>query len=323
MVLYVFMAINLDCFTDSVLMNHTLILYYNFYKHLCKNYDYINNHIKSLFLSIYILSLKCIILTIEVQYYYQLNLMFAIINSSIIIFSKRKFTLIYPFPLLSYYIFVSLVFYRYTLKVNALNIMRLYTFIIKATRELKSFNHSFNVQSLFSYKSMVLLTSIIFTFTYIHNNFHDMCLPLSRKVHYLYYIVCICYVFFLKLLILVLIVCKLIYHSLDSSYNNYSSYINVSRSYAVCLCLAYLVSRFIVHLIYSIVKHRAIWITRSISVTMYTYNETLYAYRYRPKDNLNLIYYATQVFLPSGNIWFKYYVMGKMYVIYLYTLTMN
>ena len=141
-----------------IIMNHTLILYY---KHLCKNYDYINNHIKSLFLSIYVVSLKCNILTIEVQYYYQLNLMFAIINSSIIIFSKRKFTLIYPFPLLSNYIFVSLVSYRYTLKVNALNIMRLYTFIIKATRELKSFNHSFNVQSLFSYKSIVLLTSMV------------------------------------------------------------------------------------------------------------------------------------------------------------------
>ena len=42
-----------------IIMNHTLILYY---KHLCKNYDYINNHIKSVFLSIYVLSLKCIII---------------------------------------------------------------------------------------------------------------------------------------------------------------------------------------------------------------------------------------------------------------------
>ena len=81
---------------------------------------------------------------------------------------------------------------------------------------------------------------------YIHHNFHDICSPLSRKVYYLYYIVCICYVFFLKLLILVLIVCKLIYHSLHPSYINYSLYkiINVSRSHAVCLCLAYLVPRF-------------------------------------------------------------------------------
>ena len=97
-----------------IIMNHTLILYY---KHLCKNYDYINNHIKSIiFLSIYLLSLKFIILTLQVESYYQLNLMFAIINSSIIIFSERKFTLNYPFPSLSYYIFVSLVSYRYTLK---------------------------------------------------------------------------------------------------------------------------------------------------------------------------------------------------------------
>ena len=62
-----------------------------------------------------------------------------------------------------------------------------------------------------------------------------------------------------------------------------------------------LVSRFIVHLIYSTVTHRAIPITRSIS---FTYNVTLYTNGYRPKDNLNLIYYATQVFLPSGNICF-------------------
>ena len=41
--------------------NHSLILYY---KHICKNYDYINNHITSLFLSSYVLSLKFIILTI-------------------------------------------------------------------------------------------------------------------------------------------------------------------------------------------------------------------------------------------------------------------
>ena len=208
--------------------------------------------------------------------------MFAIITSPIIIFSKRKFTLIYPFPLLSYYIFLSLVSYRYALKVNALNIMRLYTFIIKATRVLQP---QFNGQSLFSYKNIVLLTSIIFTFTYIHHNFHDICLPLSRKVHYLYYIVCICYVCFLKLLILVLIVRKLIYHSLHPSYINYSVYLNVSRSYAVCLCLAYLVSRFIVRLIYSTVKHGVIRITRSIRVTIYTYNVTLYAYGYRPKYN--------------------------------------
>ena len=119
------------------------------------------------------------------------------------------------------------------------------------------------------------------------------------------FIICICYVFFLKLLILVLIVCKLIYHSLHPSYINYSLYINVSRSHTVCLCLAYLVSRFIVHLIYSTVKHRAIRITRSIRVTIYTYNVTLYVYGYRPKYNLNLIYYATQLFLNSGNIWFK------------------
>ena len=119
------------------------------------------------------------------------------------------------------------------------------------------------------------------------------------------------YFFLIKLLILVLIVCKLIYHSLYPSYINYSLYINVSCFHAVCLCLVYLVSRFIVHLIYSTVKHRAIRITRSISVTMYTYNVILYAYDYRPKDNLNLIYYATQLFLPSGNIWFKILCSGE------------
>ena len=119
------------------------------------------------------------------------------------------------------------------------------------------------------------------------------------------------YAFFLKLLILVLIVCKSIYHSLHPSYINYSLYIHVSRSHAVCLCLEYLVSRFIVHLIYSTVKHRAIRITMSISVTIYTYNVTLYAYGYRLKYNLNLIYYATQVCLPSGNIWFKILCNGE------------
>ena len=108
-----------------------------------------------------------------VQSYYQLNLMFAIINSPIIIFSKMKFTLIYPFPSLSYYIFVSLVSYRYTLNVNALNIinniMRLNTFIIKATKELKSFNHCFNGQCVLYYKSIVLLTNIIFTFAFAYH----------------------------------------------------------------------------------------------------------------------------------------------------------
>ena len=128
--------------------------------------------------------------------------MFAIINSPIFIFPKLKFTLVYSFPSLSYYIFVSLVSYRYTLKETVLNIMRLYTFIIKATRELKSFNHSFSGQSLFSYKSIVLQTRIIFTFTYYihhhyhhyhhHHHHHHICLPLSRKVHFLYYIACIC-----------------------------------------------------------------------------------------------------------------------------------
>ena len=270
----------------------------------------------------YVLSFKFIILTIQVQSYYHLNLMFSLINSPIItgIFSKRKFTLIYPFPSLSDYIFVSLVSYRYTLKVNALNIMGLYTFIIKAARELKFFNHRLNGQSLFYYNSIVLLTNIISTFTYIHRHFHDICLPLPRKVHYLYYIVCICYIFFLKLLIIVLFVCKLIYHSLHPSYINYGLYLHVSRSHAVCLCMAYSVSRFIVHLIYSTVTHRAIQINRSISITIYTYNVTLYAYGYRPKDNLNLIYYATQVFLPSGNICFIILCNGEnVYNLFVYT----
>ena len=54
--------------------------------------------------------------------------MFAIINSPIIILSKRKFILVYPFPLLHYCILVSLVSYRTILKVNALNIMRSYMY---------------------------------------------------------------------------------------------------------------------------------------------------------------------------------------------------
>ena len=133
--------------------------------------------------------------------------------------------------------------------------------------------------------------------------------------------------------------CKLIYHSLHPSYIIYSLYINVSRSHAVSICLVYLFSRFIIHLIYSAVKHRAIRITRSISVTIYTYNITLYAYGYEPKDNLQLIYYATQVYLPSRNICFiilcngenvcylflytNYELRGYVKIILLYYITQN
>ena len=53
-----------------------------------------------------------------------------------------------------------------------------------------------NGQSIFSYKSIVLLTRIIFTFTCINHHIHDICLSYPRKVNYLYDVVWICYVFF-------------------------------------------------------------------------------------------------------------------------------
>ena len=75
-----------------------------------------------------------------------------------------------------------------------------------------------------SYKSFNLQIINSFLFVCIHRYMYDMYLPYQTKIYFLYNIVCLCYIMFIKLLRILLNVCSPKYHSL---YMNYFLFYNI------------------------------------------------------------------------------------------------
>ena len=82
-----------------------------------------------------------------------------------------------------------------------------------------------------SFKLQIINSSL---FVCIHRYMYDMYLPYRTKSYFIYNIVCLCYIMFLKLLRILLNVCSPKYHSLYMNYflyNHATCPLTVSRMY--------------------------------------------------------------------------------------------